>query len=109
MRRDRAKLFGKQLARLRRAKGLKQHELAERIGSGPQYVSHIETGRNKPGFDNIFELAEELDVSPMELFYAAGLDENKEALQKRIEDLLNRCSEAQLRKIYRILLVSLEE
>jgi transcriptional regulator with XRE-family HTH domain len=109
MTRDRAKLFGKQLARVRRAKGLKQHELEERIGNGPQYVSHIETGRNKPGFDNIFELAEELDVSPMELFFAAGLDDNKEVLRKRIENFLNRCSEEQLRKIYRIMLVSLEE
>lgn len=109
MRRDWAKIFGKQLATLRRAKGLKQHELEEKIGSGPQYVSHIETGRSKPGFDSIFELAEGLDSSPMELFFTTGLDDNKEALRKRIESLLNRCNEEQLRKIYRIMLVSLEK
>jgi transcriptional regulator with XRE-family HTH domain len=108
MRRDWAKLFGKQLAKLRKAKGLKQHQLEEKIGSGPQYVSHLETGRSKPGFENIFELAEALDVSPMELFFVEGLDDKKEVLRRRIEELLNRCDEKQLRKVYRLILVSLE-
>jgi transcriptional regulator with XRE-family HTH domain len=108
MRRDWGKLFGKQLAKLRRAKGLKQHELEEKIGSGPQYVSHLETGRSKPGFDNIFQIAEALDVSPMELLYVAGLDDKKELLRKRIENLLDRCDEKQLRKLHRLILVSLE-
>ncbi len=108
MRRDWAKLFGKQLAKLRKAKGLKQHELEEKIGSGPQYVSHLERGRSKPGFENIFQLAEALDVSPMELFFVEGLDDKKEALRKRIEELLDQCDEKQLRKLYRLILVSLE-
>ena len=69
MRRDWAKLFGKQLAKLRRLKGMKQHKLEETIGSGPQYVSHLETGRSKPSFDNIFEIAEALDGPAMDLFF----------------------------------------
>lgn len=108
MRRDWAKLFGRQLARVRRAKGVKQHELEDKIGSGPQYVSHLETGRSKPSFDNIFEIADALDGSAADLFFLDGLDDRKEALRRRIENLLERCDEKQLRKIYRLILVSLE-
>ena len=108
MRRDWGKLFGKQLAKLRKAKGLKQHELEEKIGSGPQYVSHLETGTSKPSLDNIFQLAEALNVSPMELFFVEGLDEKKEILHRRIEHVLDGCDEKQLRKLYRLMLVSLE-
>lgn len=108
MRRDWAKLFGKQLARLRRAKGVKQHKLEEKIGSGPQYVSHLETGRSKPSFDNIFEIAEALDSSAMDLFFLEGVDDKREVLRRRIDSVLDRCDEVQLRKIYRLILVSLE-
>jgi transcriptional regulator with XRE-family HTH domain len=109
MRRDWAKLFGRQLAKLRKTQKLKQHELEEKIGSGPQYISHLETGRSKPSFDNIFQLAEALDVPPMELFFEAGLDEKKDIIRKRIENLLDRCDEKELRRVYRLILVSLEK
>jgi transcriptional regulator with XRE-family HTH domain len=108
MRRDWAKLFGKQLGKVRRAKGVKQHRLEEKIGSGPQYVSHLETGRSKPSFDNIFEIAEALDGSAADLFFLEGLDDKKEVLRRRIENLLDRCDEEQLRRVYRLILVSLE-
>ena len=108
MRRDWAKLFGKQLGKVRRAKGVKQHKLEEKIGSGPQYVSHLETGRSKPSFDNIFEIAEALDGPAADLFFLEGLDDKKEVLRRRIENLLDRCDEEQLRKVYRLILVSLE-
>ena len=108
MKRNQTKLFGKQLARVRKSKGVKQHELEERIGKEGHYVSHLETGTSKPAFDRIFELADGLDVSPMELFFFAGIDDNKEILRKRIDDLLEKCDEVQLRKAFRLLLVSFE-
>lgn len=108
MKRDWTKLFGEQLARIRKAKGIKQHELEERIGRSAHYVSHLETGSSKPSFDNIFELAEGLRVSPMELFFAAGIDDSKDVIRKRIQDILDHCDEEQLRIAYRLLLISLE-
>jgi transcriptional regulator with XRE-family HTH domain len=109
MQRNWAKLFGKQLAKLRISKRIKQHELEDKIGRGAQYISHLETGRSKPGFDNVFELAEALDVSAMDLLFLQGLDDNADVLRKRIDTLVRACSEDQLRKIYRILLVCLEK
>lgn len=109
MRRHWAKLFGKQLANVRKAKRVKQHELEDKIGSGPQYISHLETGRSKPGFDNIFEIAEALGSSASDLFFLDGLDDRKEVLQRRIQDVLGGCDERQLRKIYRLILIALEK
>lgn len=108
MKRDHTKQFGQQLAKVRKSKRLKQHELEEKIGKEEHYVSHLETGSSKPAFDRIFELAEGLDVSPMELFFFAGIDDNKEVLLKRIHNFLEKCDESQLRRAYRLLLVSLE-
>ena len=109
MRRDWAKSFGKQLAKVRSAKRIKQHQLEDKIGSGPQYVSHIETGRSKPSFDNLFELADALNVSPMDLFFVEGIDDDEAVLRKRIENLTKECNAEQLRKVYRLLLICLEK
>lgn len=105
---DWAKLFGKQLANVRNAKRMKQHRLEDKIGRGAQYISHLETGRNKPGFDNIFEIAEALDSSPSDLFFVEGVDDRREVLQRRIQELLSGRDEEQLRKIYRLILTFLE-
>jgi hypothetical protein len=48
-----------------------------------------------------------LDVSVMDLFFVEGLDDNEEALRRRIKTVLARCDEKQLRKFYRLLLVCL--
>lgn len=108
MRRHWAKLFGKQLANVRRAKRIKQHELEDRIGRGTQYVSHLETGRSNPSFDNVFEIAEALDTSASDLFFVEGVDDRREILERRIRELLSGCDEKQLRKIYRLILTFLE-
>lgn len=47
-----AEFFGSELQRRREAAGLTQGELAERIVISPQMISHFETGRRKPRFDD---------------------------------------------------------
>jgi transcriptional regulator with XRE-family HTH domain len=42
---------------------LSQSELAERAGLQPSAVSHFETGRRSPSFDNLRRLADALDVT----------------------------------------------
>jgi transcriptional regulator with XRE-family HTH domain len=107
MTRNWAELFGEQLARLRKAKNLKQHELEERIGTSQQYVSHLETAFSSPAFDMLPKIADALDVPVMELFFVEGLNNDEAVLRGRIENLLARCDEKQLRKFYRLLLVCL--
>ena len=53
------------LARLR--KGLTQEEFAEKSGFSQQYISSLENGRRNPSIVTIYELAQALGVSHVEL------------------------------------------
>jgi transcriptional regulator with XRE-family HTH domain len=106
-------LFRKRLVLLRRARGLTQQELERRIGkleTEAGYISRIETGAiETPPFEVIDKIAQELNVDVLELFFGHGLDQNAEQLRKRISNLLASQDIAQLRRIYRLILVSLEK
>ena len=55
--------IAKILKNARKAKNLKQSELAERIGISEKHLSKIETGKNYPAMDNFLRLIEVLDLS----------------------------------------------
>lgn len=64
---DMRKLVGRNFARLRRAKGLTQEEVEARSGFSQQYISSLERGRRNPTIISLFELAQTLGVSHVEL------------------------------------------
>lgn len=98
---------------LRKARGLTQQELEKRIGkleTEAGYISRVETGAiETPPFEVIDRIAHELDVEVAELFFADGLDQNADQLRESISSVLASQDVAQLRKIYRQILVSLEK
>jgi transcriptional regulator with XRE-family HTH domain len=106
-------LFRERLALLRKAKGLTQQELEKRIGkleTEAGYISRIETGGiETPPFDVIDRIAQELDVEVVELFFGEGLNQTAEQLLESISRVLATQDVAQLRKIYRLILVSSEK
>src|SRR5262249_5333689 len=106
-------LFRERLALLRKAKGLTQQELERRIGKVETeggYISRIETGGiETPPFEVMDKIAHELDVDIVELFFGQGLDQNAEQLRESISNVLASQDAVQLRKIYRLILVSLEK
>jgi transcriptional regulator with XRE-family HTH domain len=55
--------FRENLVKLRRARQLTQHALAEMLAIQPRLVSRWETGEAKPQFDHMVRLAEVLEVS----------------------------------------------
>ena len=59
---------GKRIKAARKAKGLSQEQLGERLGVSFQAVSTWETGKNIPDADHLAALAKELDVSLDALF-----------------------------------------
>jgi transcriptional regulator with XRE-family HTH domain len=65
---DMRKLVGRNFARLRRAKGLTQEEVEVRSGFSQQYLSSLERGRRNPTVITLYELAQALGVSLVELF-----------------------------------------
>lgn len=64
---DMRKLVGGNCARIRRAKGLSQEQLAERSGFSQQYISGLERGRRNPTIVTVYELALALGVSHLDL------------------------------------------
>lgn len=64
---DMRKLVGRNLARLRREKGLTQEEVEARSGFSQQYLSSLERGRRNPTIITLYELAKALGVSHVEL------------------------------------------
>jgi transcriptional regulator with XRE-family HTH domain len=64
---DMRRLVGKNAKKLRVAEGLTQEEFAERSGFSQQYISDLERGRRNPTVVSLYELAQALGVSHMEL------------------------------------------
>lgn len=64
---DMRKLVGRNCSRIRAEKGLTQEELAARSGFSQQYISGLERGKRNPTIVTIYEIAQALDVSHVEL------------------------------------------
>ena len=73
---DMRKLVGRNLARLRREKGLTQEQVELRSGFSQQYLSSLERGRRNPTVITLFELAQALETTPIELIQPDGEGEN---------------------------------
>ncbi len=71
---DMRKLVGRNFARLRQERSLKQEEVAARSGFSQQYISGLERGRRNPTVITLYELAQALGVSHEELLRPDGKD-----------------------------------
>ena len=64
---DMRKLVGRNFARLRREKRLTQEEVQERSGFTQEYLSGLEQGKRNPTVVTLYELAQALGVSHVDL------------------------------------------
>ena len=64
---DMRKLVGKNFARIRAEKGLTQEQVEAASGFSQQYLSGLEQGKRNPTVITLFELANALGVSHIEL------------------------------------------
>ncbi|OCX27469.1 XRE family transcriptional regulator [Bradyrhizobium sp. UASWS1016] len=64
---DMRKLVGRNFARLRKQKRFTQEKFAEVSGFTQQYISDLERGRRNPTVVTLFELADTLGVSHVDL------------------------------------------
>ena len=89
--------LGKEIARIRKLRGLTQKALAERVSIKPNFLSEIDSGDKMASFDTIVRLATSLECSldelaGKELDAAAALTENERAAQLCREDAMIRKS-----------------
>jgi transcriptional regulator with XRE-family HTH domain len=64
---DMRRLVGDNCARIRKGRGMTQEQLAERSGLSQQYISDLERGKRNPTVVTLWELAQALGVSHVEL------------------------------------------
>lgn len=72
---DMRKLVGTNFARLRRQKGLTQEEVEALSGVSQQYLSGLERGKRNPTVIMLFQLAQALGVSHVQLVEITDQDE----------------------------------
>jgi transcriptional regulator with XRE-family HTH domain len=75
--------FAARVKQIRRARGLTQQQLAEKIGRSTNAISSLERGVSLPNFETLERLAEELNAPVRDFFdtdAAAKSDPKREAL-----------------------------
>lgn len=90
----------------RRKAGLKQSELAEKVGISEKHLSKIETGKNYPALDNFFKIIEALNLS----LYDFGLVTSSNTYPKKLflQKIINTSNEKQL-DVYADIINSLQK
>ncbi len=76
---DMRKLVGRNFARLRRESGLTQEDVEARSGFSQQYLSGLERGKRNPTVITLYELAQALGVSHVDLVRPEDGDEAKQS------------------------------
>lgn len=94
--------IGRKIRKYRKACGLSQDELAEKIGISVTHMSHIETGNTKLSLPVLVSIAETLEVRCDDLLFNKAAD----GRVKLLEDLANEfenCSANELKALTDIL------
>ena len=79
----------------RKAKKMKQSELAESVGITEKHLSKIETGRNYPALDNFLRIIDVLKLSLKD--FGLKEEDNATETKKQLQKIINISSERELK------------
>lgn len=96
--------IGQRIRKYRKAHGLSQEQLAERVGISVTHMSHIETGNTKLSLPVLMELAETLQVQTDDLLREEFF--GRRSAENEVLRMLENCDEKQLRILTDILRAS---
>ena len=68
--------LGQNLKAFRKKKGLSQEQLSELAGLHPTYVSQLETGKANPSMVILIAVAEQLDITIIDLLRGSAVSED---------------------------------
>ena len=80
--------IGQRIRKIRKAHGLSQEELAEKVGISTTHMSHIETGNTKLSLPVFVELAEALDIRTDEMLSDGEFASRSAAIEEIVRILL---------------------
>ncbi len=95
-------LLGARIKELRKAKGLSQEELSEKVGIDSKHLSRIEVGKSYPSLDTLERIANALNVEIKDLFEFMHLSRKRD-LTDNISKLLKEADEDKLRLSLKII------
>lgn len=81
-------IYAENIKSKRIEKGIKQDELAEKIGLSEKYISDLETGRRAGSLETLVMLADALEVEPYELLLPPQTNISYDT--KRTQNLMKR-------------------
>jgi len=93
--------IGQRIRRIRKARGLSQEQLAEKIGISLPHMSHIETANTKMSLQVFADIAEALEVSADMLLHDEIPRSTTESSQEMAE-ILDSCTAAQTKILLEI-------
>ena len=99
--------LGRRIKEIRKAKDIKQEELAEKINIATRNLSNIETGRCFPSPDNIEKIASALGCKIKDLFDFEHEQDNIDLL-KNIVKRIEKADRKRLQDLYKITAVLLD-
>jgi transcriptional regulator with XRE-family HTH domain len=88
--------IGQRIRKIRKAYGLSQEELAEKIGISVTHMSHIETGNTKLSLPVFVDLAAALEIRTDDLLYDETTAERSSAVEEIVR-ILGTCTTQQLK------------
>ena len=89
--------IGQQIRKYRRAQGMSQEQLSEKVGISVTHMSHIETGNTKLSLAVFVDIVQALDVTADDLL-SDGTSSRKASFDE-VNSLLDGCTTKQLRII----------
>lgn len=97
--------FGKQIKSVRKAKGLTQAQLAEKIGRSEKHISKIETGVYFPNYSTLNKILQVLDIKieniEQEIDNIKGI--SKPHCYTKLLQILNSATEKELEYYYSLI------
>lgn len=90
--------IGQKIRKIRKAHGLSQEELAERVNISTTHMSHIETGNTKLSLPVLVDIAATLEVRTDDLLHEVSFITTSTALDE-IASVLERCTAAEAKVI----------
>lgn len=97
-------LLGARIKELRKARGLSQEELAEKIGVEPSHMSRLEIGKSYPSIDRLEKIAITLNVPLKDFFEFMHLEDAGDRMES-IDNLAKGLSDEQQKFVFRMLKV----
>lgn len=88
--------IGQRIRKVRKAHGLSQEELAEKVGISTTHMSHIETGNTKLSLPVFVELAEALGIRTDEMLSDGEFASRGAAIEEIIR-ILDTCTTQELK------------